>query len=393
MGTPIAAPTASGAHTGPACVTCGTPTDAPVLSLPDLPVLVNEGWPSRAEALAAARGDVVLARCPGCGLMRNVDFRAELVRYSPRYENSLHHSPRFDGFARSLAADLVGRFDLVGGSVAEVGAGQGDFLRLLRDAGVAQVEGLDPASRDDGGGPVRGEAFGNQPLAADMVCARHVLEHVPDPLEFLRQLGRSVRPGTAFYLEVPNAGWMLQRGGVWDVIYEHCSYFDGQAFREVLDRAGFAVERLDTVFEDQFLAASGRIPGGQVPEAGRTPREVDDGSVARRFAEQARQRVSTWDLALRTRARRGERVVLWGAGSKGTTFLNLVPASDVVAVVVDVNPRKHGTHLPGTGHEVVAPDHLRDEPPDAVVVANDAYLGEIRAMLEELGVHADVDVP
>ncbi|MCZ7525043.1 MAG: hypothetical protein M5U14_00810 [Acidimicrobiia bacterium] len=86
----------------------------------------------------------------------------------------------------------------------------------------------------------------------------------------------------------------------------------------------------------------------------------------------------------------GRRVALWGAGSKGVTFLNLVEGGDRVDAVVDVNPRKHGLHVPGTGQAVVAPETLGEDPVDVVLVMNPLYEDEIRARLDGVGVAADV---
>jgi len=36
-------------------------------------------------------------------------------------------------------------------------------------------------------------------------------------------------------------------------------------------------------------------------------------------------------------------------------FLNLVPAGAKIDVVVDLNPRKQGMYIPGTGQRVVCP--------------------------------------
>ena len=61
-----------------------------------------------------------------------------------------------------------------------------------------------------------------------------------------------------------------------------------------------------------------------------------------------------------------------------------------VAAVVDLNPRKHGRHVPIGGQEVVAPAALAQLRPRAVVVLNPVYREEIAAMLADLGVDADV---
>jgi hypothetical protein len=81
---------------------------------------------------------------------------------------------------------------------------------------------------------------------------------------------------------------------------------------------------------------------------------------------------------------------VWGAGSKGVTFLNLIEPGREVAAVVDVNPNKVGLHLPGTGQEVVGPEAVAGDAVDHVLVMNPLYLDEISAQLAALGSRAEV---
>jgi hypothetical protein len=67
-----------------------------------------------------------------------------------------------------------------------------------------------------------------------------------------------------------------------------------------------------------------------------------------------------------------------------------VPGGGGVQQVVDVNPRKHGRYVPGTGQRVVAPDELSAAPPDLVVVMNPLYVDEVRSTLGRLGLDAEV---
>jgi len=58
--------------------------------------------------------------------------------------------------------------------------------------------------------------------------------------------------------------------------------------------------------------------------------------------------------------------------------------------VADINPRRQGRFLAGTGQLVVAPVALRDIRPDLIVVTNPAYATEIRTQAGALGLHAEV---
>ena len=72
------------------------------------------------------------------------------------------------------------------------------------------------------------------------------------------------------------------------------------------------------------------------------------------------------------------------------SFLTTLGIAEEIDYVVDVNPYKQGLYMAGTGHQVVGPDFLRDQPPDLVVAMNPIYLPEIGAELAAQGVDAEL---
>jgi hypothetical protein len=83
-------------------------------------------------------------------------------------------------------------------------------------------------------------------------------------------------------------------------------------------------------------------------------------------------------------------VVIWGVGSKGVTFLNILQCQDKIQYAVDINPRKVGMHVAGAGQEIVPPDFLREYQPDAIILMNPIYQDEIRQTIAQLGVNAEL---
>ncbi|MDQ6981970.1 MAG: phosphotransferase, partial [Mariprofundus sp.] len=84
-------------------------------------------------------------------------------------------------------------------------------------------------------------------IRADIVVCRHVLEHVPNPIEFLESLREipSWNHDTVVYFEVPNGMYSFADLGIWDFIYEHISYFCGTSLRACFERAGLRVSALE----------------------------------------------------------------------------------------------------------------------------------------------------
>ena len=381
------------------CPVCESPDYDDVVSLPQLPVLINaQVRPD--EALDVPRGDIDLVVCLRCAHVFNRSFDERLLDYDATYENTLHYSPRFQEFARSLAERLVASHDLAGARVAELGSGPGHFLSMLCDAGAGEGFGWDPSydperlgAPDHPGVSISDDLFPDDgSFPARLAFSQHVLEHLRNPVDALAAQGRAVAAQQGVvYTEVPNGQYMIQQCALWDVIYEHLSYFVPTSLELACRRAGLEVNTTDTAFGDQFLwceasptdARSDLWPDDDVVAAG-----VD---AARRFGEAAVDRIASARADVARHAEEGP-VALWGAGSKGLTYLNLVADVAPIAAVVDLNPRKAGAGVPGTSLVIGGPEALVEVRPRTVIVANPLYRDEIATTLRDLGLEVELQL-
>jgi SAM-dependent methyltransferase len=84
----------------------------------------------------------------------------------------------------------------------------------------------------------------------DVVCAFHVLEHMPDSRAFLGELARFARPGGLVVVETPNYASLLRRrhGSNWIHLrpLEHLAHFTPQTMRAVFAGAGLDPVRINT---------------------------------------------------------------------------------------------------------------------------------------------------
>jgi len=335
-------------------------------------------------------------------MIYNTAFDAATIGYDQAYENSLHFSTRFQQYATQLARELTERHGLEGKDVLEIGCGKGDFLKILCELGGNRGVGFDlsyegPEEIQVGSGRVRfvREFYSDShaSVPADLICCRHVLEHIPDPVEFLRRVRAIPQSGPdrpVLFLEVPNALFTLRDLGIWDVIYEHCSYFSPPALRRVVREAGYRPCPPFGAFGDQYLCIE---TGPSGPAAVETRDDVVElGELARRFGAHFDRKVATWNEKLDRWLDAGRRVAIWGAGSKGVTFLNTLRRGAAVTCAIDINPRKHGRFVPGTGQEVVAPEAVAAAGISTVLVMNPLYADEIRTTLIESGASPEVEV-
>ena len=333
-------------------------------------------------------------------MIANVAFDPALISYDPSYDNSLHFSPRFQTYAEALARRLIQTYDLRDKTIVELGCGKGDFLELLCRLGELRGIGFDPTYVDNGAASgaapnmlVVRDVFSEKyfHLECSLVCCRHTLEHVSNPAAFLQAVHRAIGPRkTPLFFEVPNAWFMLREGSVWDVTYEHYSYFSPPPLARLFRQCQMTVDEVREDFGGQFLclhATSGNECGVKsAPEPEAVERIVD---AAADFGKTYQQKVDQWMDRLELFRREGKRTVIWGAGAKGVTFLNAVGESGI-EYAVDLNPRKHGRFIPGTGQQVMSPLFLREYRPDVVLVMNPIYRDEIEDRALGLGIVPEV---
>ncbi len=377
------------------CPACESQTLRPFYEVDSIPTQSNLLMATREEAAGHVRGDLKLAVCEACGFITNTAFDPATQELSGKYEATQGHSPIFSAFAKKLAQRWVDRYTLAGKRVLEIGCGQGEFISLLcQTAGTAGI-GIDPilsTSRKSDGGHVTfisdyyGEKY--RDLPADFIFCRHTLEHIQKPLEFLRTIRRAIgdRPGAVVAFEVPDTLRVLRECAFWDLYFEHCSYFVPETLQGTFERAGFEVIDLYREFDDQYLVIDVK-PSAPKP----APRAWDFADDIEAFKKNCSAYRDEWIARFRAWNQAKKKVAIWGSGSKAVGFLTTLHITDeAVPFVVDINPNKHNTFLPGTAQKIIAPTALVDYQPDVVVVMNPIYVPEITADLRKMGLSPEV---
>jgi len=348
-----------------------------------IPLSANVLYSTRDDARNAVSGRLTLSLCRRCGFIFNSAFDPTLSIYGVDYDNDQNFSERFTAHMR-WASDRVRRAMATPVRVLEVGCGQGQFLdMLLGDDPDGMGIGFDPSVRRPSTPRLRFEAryFGAESGAAigfepNLVVSRHVIEHVQHPLTFLKAIRGSLRDGVRVFLETPCVAHILESGAFWDLCYEHCSYFSAATLAAACERAGFSVSLVEHVFAGQYLWLEAR--SGTPQERHNPPPPL---ASAERFRARIGALLTHWRAVIEQAALRG-RVAVWGGGTKGASFVQLIdPDGTLIHAVIDINPRKQGRYLPGSGHRVLDWRQAVAEGVATAVVMNPNYLPEIRAMI------------
>ena len=384
------------------CPVCNSKDVLPFLQIPQVPVHINLLFDTKEEALSVPKADMELGFCKGCGHVYNFKFDAQFMDYTEDYENPLHFSGRFRKYADKLAQSLVERYQLYNKTIIEIGSGDGQFLRQLCELGNNKGIGFDPSHKPDVDSALSKnnitfvkDYYSDEyaEYKADLICCRHVLEHIQYPRDFMRTVFRAIvdQPECVLFFEVPNALFTLRDLGIWDVIYEHCSYFTPQSLSTLFGTSGFHVRGMYEAYEGQFICIEALPRGNELPDDISFVR-VDDAlrNDVNAFGKSFNGKIKEWRHSLREMVRKGEKIVVWGAGSKGATFLNVNSLDSDIRYVVDINPRKQGMFVSGAGQEIVPPEFLRDYHPDMVLIMNPIYGVEIKQVINQLNLSCEI---
>jgi SAM-dependent methyltransferase len=301
-----------------------------------------------------------------------------------------------------LAEDLVDKYDLHHKRIVEIGCGKGEFLKLICDLGQNTGIGFDPAYV-----PGRLSSDGDDRLtfikdyysekyadySGDLICCRMTLEHIPDPAVLIKAARHALddRSESVVFLQVPDITRILSECAFEDIYYEHCSYFSPGSIARLVRRCGLDILDIQRVFDNQYITLEA---AAVEHSSGKKLSLEDDLEMLRLKVEEFKKNVvkviQYWNDRLYEFKQAEKKVIIWGSGSKGVSFLNTIKNSSVISYVTDINPHRQGTFMAGTGQAIVSPSFLKDYGPDAVLIMNNIYRKEIVNELGSMGLDPEV---
>jgi hypothetical protein len=88
--------------------------------------------------------------------------------------------------------------------------------------------------------------------------------------------------------------YTLYQEGIWDILYEHYSYFSPSSLEYVFKRNGFRVDRVAETFGEQFLTIEAAPVKNLCRQSSRDERLKRLGAAAATFASIYQRKVDHW---------------------------------------------------------------------------------------------------
>ena len=247
-----------------ACPVCGSSNISPCLT---------------AEDHTVSHERFVIDECADCTLRFTQDVPGQDA-IGPYYqsENYISHSNTSKGFVNSLyhkvrSRTLRSKRKLISsatgktqGRILDVGAGTGAFLNEMKTAGW-EVTGLEP---DEGSRTLSKELYGNDLLPSsefynlpdhsfDAITMWHVLEHVHELQEYIKQLRMLLKDDGRIFIAVPNytsydAGYYGAAWAAYDVP-RHLYHFSPASMAKLLEAQQLTIIAYKPMWYDSFYVS------------------------------------------------------------------------------------------------------------------------------------------
>lgn len=352
------------------CRCCGAEIkDNPILSYSDMPGMA-QNFPDETELERDHGVDLDLYQCPYCGMIQIVD---EPVPYYKDVIRASAVSDEMKVYRRTYFKDFVDKYHLQGKKVIEIGSGKGEFLSLMNEAGVEGYgvehcqENVEACTEkglnvQQGYMDCVGTLLENAPFEGFFIM--NFLEHAPNPNDFLKAIYENLAEGAIGLVEVPNTDFILENLMFSEFITDHLLYFTENTLRILLEKNGFEVLECNVVWHNYCLAAIVRKK--KILKLGQFYERQD------KITKEIQSFVNRYD-----------RVAVWGAGHQALAVIALTGIKDQIRFVVDSASFKQNRYTPGTHLKIVAPEQIKKEKIEAVLVMAASYSDEVAQIIAD----------
>lgn len=371
------------------CPVCQHSVAVPFFNAGNHP-LATLGWPSTSqEAKDMPKHPHDFVQCPSCTHVWNRSFSYDAIPYQNNPNRMYNKGGLWKGHlakTRDLLLANLGEHP----TVIDVGCGEGHFVRGLSESyeGAGRFIGFDPSAAPETGQGVEFHAEYFEPLihmgeyTPDAVVIRHVLEHLTNPSAILDELawgGMYVHKTCWLFAEVPCIDRVMKSGRLADFFYEHTSHFTTESFRRLMERAGTIME-LGHGYDGEVVYALVKV---------NTPNLIDNAIRSAEFCRKAVMSQKNIRMQLDDLADSGARVAIWGGTGKAAAFMHQFNAdAERFPLVVDSDPEKAGTFVPGTGQMIQYRDVLKAMDVEFVIIPTQWRARDIEAEMEREGITA-----
>lgn len=155
----------------------------------------------------------------------------------------------------------------------------------------------------------------------DLVCSSHVLEHVIDPVKYLRSIASTLNSKGHIFIEIPDFSQVIppQLVGHTNLInLQHIQYFTAETFAKCVHEAGLHIVKSKQLITGYMPRLQALLRKADGPAKGNFESRLQQHSAAHvisAFFQQTKQKRVALVSLLQSKLARGETLGLWGIGA------------------------------------------------------------------------------
>ena len=190
----------------------------------------------------------------------SVDYISHTDSKRSLFEKAYH-------FVKSIALknklNLINSLQLKKGRILDIGAGTGDFLFVAKGNGWKTI-GIEPSEKAKRIAINKGVAFAENSSelenhSFDVITMWHVLEHVPNLDNQIKELKRLLKPNGSLIIAVPNfKSFDAKHYGKYWAAYDvpiHFWHFSKKSIKSLFEKEGMQLEKILPMKFDSFYVS------------------------------------------------------------------------------------------------------------------------------------------
>tara|TARA_R110002050_G_scaffold70425_1_gene151760 strand:- start:2806 stop:4062 length:1257 start_codon:yes stop_codon:yes gene_type:complete len=304
------------------------------------------------------KDSIILFSCPKCGHLQinEVMNNSDCYETSENYLTSHQKPKHIDDIIISLLSRVTPE------SVLDIGCNDGLVFKKFQEYEINNLIGIEPNKKaaeisrkyakiingffcKDSLEDIKKENNGNK---FSIIISRHVLEHVPDPIDFLLCARKILDDNGMMYLEIPYIDEALQLGNPTILWEEHIHYFSNDHLEYIFSRSGFSV-----VEKKSYAFGGGSVgyiikPNSKDNNSHTLPDFSSHQLLLDNFIDKYTKYKHLINNILLESKNKGFKSILYGASPRTVVFLKTCDVQKYIDFIIDDRQDLQNLFLPGT---------------------------------------------
>lgn len=337
--------------------------------------------------------DIVI--CNNCQLVYD-DFDATQKQFDDYYNKNSSYSQSFHIFYDDQHNKLYKEvFNFINKylnskttKILEFGCGSGELLKVFHDNGYSNLLGIDYSNAFDKikteyninfkyGNIFSGKEQINDTF--DLIILNHMLEHVFDIKESIKNIKNLLNKQGYLYIEVPDSERYkdVYNSPLFHLQYEHISHFSKQSIINLANIYGFDIVSIEECIWNNIW-----------PSIRSLLKNNPKNDIKNSLNQYINDSIEDINIIIKRLMMSNEKVILWGIGSSTLQLFSLGLEKLNIVSIVDASTKKQGKTL--LGHKIISPNEIKDN--DAtILILPVVYYDSIYKQIKEMGLKNKIE--